>query len=70
MFLFVFMKNREIVRAIKQIAQSNYKLVLSQIFIIFFLWAVGVVTPYLSGLVGLSMKRYTVTQKKKSQGPV
>lgn len=50
MFLFVFMKNREIVRAIKQIAQSNYKLVLSQIFIIFFLWAVGVVTPYLSGL--------------------
>ena len=50
MFLFVFMKNREIVRAIKQIAQSNYKLVLSQIFIIFFLWAVGVVSPYLSGL--------------------
>lgn len=44
------MKSREVICAIKQIARSNYKLVLSQIFIIFFLWAVGVVTPYLSGL--------------------
>lgn len=44
------MKSREVICAIKQIARSNYKLVLSQIFIIFFLWAVGVVSPYLSGL--------------------
>lgn len=44
------MKSKEVIHAIKQIAQSNYKLVLSQIFIIFFLWAVGVATPYLSGL--------------------
>lgn len=44
------MNSKEVIHAIKQIAQSNYKLVLSQIFIIFFLWAVGVVTPYLSGL--------------------
>ena len=44
------MKSREVICSIKQIARSNYKLVLSQIFIIFFLWAVGVVSPYLSGL--------------------
>ena len=44
------MKNKKVIHAIKQIAQSNYKLVISQIFIIFFLWAVGVVAPYLSGL--------------------
>ena len=44
------MKSKDIIHTIKQIARSNYKLVLSQIFIIFFLWAVGVVTPYLSGL--------------------
>ena len=52
LFIYIFrlMKSREVICAIKQIARSNYKLVLSQIFIIFFLWAVGVVTPYLSGL--------------------
>ena len=44
------MKSREVICVIKQIARSNYKLVLSQIFIIFFLWAVGVISPYLSGL--------------------
>lgn len=44
------MKSREVIHAIKQIAYSNYKLVFSQICIIFFLWAVGVVSPYLSGL--------------------
>ena len=44
------MISKEVIHAIKQIARSNYKLVLSQIFIIFFLWAVGVVSPYLSGL--------------------
>ena len=48
--MFKLMKSKEVIHAIKQIAQSNYKLVISQIFIIFFLWAVGVVTPYLSGL--------------------
>lgn len=52
LFIYIFrlMKSREVICAIKQIARSNYKLVLSQIFIIFFLWAVGVVSPYLSGL--------------------
>ena len=52
LFIYIFrlMKSREVICSIKQIARSNYKLVLSQIFIIFFLWAVGVVTPYLSGL--------------------
>ena len=44
------MISKEVIHAIKQIARSNYKLVFSQIFIIFFLWAVGVVSPYLSGL--------------------
>lgn len=44
------MKSKDVVHAIKQIARSNYKLVVSQIFIVFFLWAVGVATPYLSGL--------------------
>lgn len=33
-----------------RIVRSHYKLVFSQIFIVFFLWAVGVATPYLSGL--------------------
>lgn len=52
LFIYIFrlMKSREVICSIKQIARSNYKLVLSQIFIIFFLWAVGVVSPYLSGL--------------------
>ena len=52
LFIYIFrlMKSREVICAIKQIARSNYKLVLSQIFIIFFLWAVGVVSTYLSGL--------------------
>ena len=52
LFIYIFrlMKSREVICSIKQIAQSNYKLVISQIFIIFFLWAVGVVSPYLSGL--------------------
>ena len=49
-YIFRLLKSREVICAIKQIARSNYKLVLSQIFIIFFLWAVGVVSPYLSGL--------------------
>ena len=49
-YIFRFMKSREVIHAIKQIAYSNYKLVFSQICIIFFLWAVGVVSPYLSGL--------------------
>ena len=44
------MKSREVIHAIKQIAYSNYRLIFSQICIIFFLWAVGVVSPYLSGL--------------------
>ena len=44
------MISKEVIHAIKQIARSNYKLVVSQIFIICFLWAVGVVSPYLSGL--------------------
>ena len=52
LFIYIFrlMKSREVICVIKQIARSNYKLVLSQIFIIFFLWAVGVISPYLSGL--------------------
>ena len=52
LFIYIFrlMKSREVIHAIKQIAYSNYKLVFSQICIIFFLWAVGVVSPYLSGL--------------------
>src|SRR5699024_560601 len=44
------MKSRDVIHAIKQIAYSNYRLIFSQICIIFFLWAVGVVSPYLSGL--------------------
>lgn len=52
LFIYIFrlMKSREVICAIKQIAYSNYKLIFSQICIIFFLWAVGVVSPYLSGL--------------------
>lgn len=64
--MFKLMKSKEVIHAIKQIAQSNYKLVISQIFIIFFLWAVGVVTPYLSGLyidelvAGISFRTFVV----------
>lgn len=52
LFIYIFrlMKSREVIHAIKQIAYSNYRLIFSQICIIFFLWAVGVVSPYLSGL--------------------
>ena len=49
-YLFIYMKNKEVVCAIMRIVRSHYKLVFSQIFIVFFLWAVGVATPYLSGL--------------------
>lgn len=44
------MKSIEIIHAIKKIIHLNYRLILSQFLIIFCLWALGIFTPYLSGL--------------------